>query len=88
MNFTTPGGICADNECFVNPSDYAWLKHRSVVAFSRAEIGNASKLEQCINFGHLQQLQPNIVPAVTIDFIVARAKISKELSPEKKLFLN
>lgn len=88
VNFATPGGLCPDNECFVGPSGYAWLRYRSVVAFSRARFGKATVLENSIRSGALQQPTPNCVPPATTDFVAAEAKISRELSPEKKRFLN
>lgn len=88
VNFTTPGNFCPDNECFVDPNEYAWLSYRSVVAFSRARTGKASVLEKSILSGRLEQPSPNCVPISTVNFVLAKAKNSRELSVEKKCLLN
>ena len=88
VNFATPGGLCPDAECFVDPSQYAWLRYRSVVAFSRRIVGNAAILERLIVDGTLEQPNPPTVPLATVDFVAAKAKNSKELSKTEKSLLN
>jgi len=89
VNLTTFDDECVDNECHLDQNDYAWINpnHPTVVAFSRAQVWNASKIEECLRNGNLQPVNPPIVPAVTIAKVVAVAKKSDELSPEKKALL-
>lgn len=89
VNITTPGGICDDNECFLTRTDYGWIKpnHRSVVAFSRSKVYAVDKLEQAISCGALRQPTPDCVPAKTVSIVAIKAKISDQISEEKKHLL-
>jgi hypothetical protein len=87
VNITTPGGICEDDECFLTNHDYSWITHKSVVAFSRAKVVDASQLEQVIINGLLKQPYSTVVPAETVALVAAKAKISKQLSREKRQLL-
>jgi hypothetical protein len=88
VNFTTPGGACSDSECFIEATDYLWLTRRSVVAFSKAIIGNAAKLQKLIEDGILGQPSPDIVPMATVNAVLAAARTSKQLSAANKRLLD
>ena len=88
VNITTPGGICEDDECFLKNEDYSWITHESVVAFSKAKIVKASQLGQVITDGVLEQPHSTVVPEETVAFVATKAKVSKQLSPEKRKLLD
>lgn len=89
VNLTTFDEDCIDNECHLDRTDYAWIKpnHPTVVAFSRAQVWDGSKIDHCLQDGTLQPVNPPIVPAATVAKVVAIAKTSLELSPDKKMLL-
>jgi hypothetical protein len=89
VNLTTLDEDCPDDECILDENDYAWIKpnHPTAVAFSRARVWDAVKLDHCLQSGELHPANPPIVPAVTVAKVVAAAKIARELSADKKAFL-
>lgn len=90
VNLTTYGGICYDNECFLTPADYDWIKpgNKTVVAFSRARFYRVEKLEYALESGALRQPKQKIVPLKTVSKVAIIAKTSAELSPEMKHILS
>jgi hypothetical protein len=89
VNLTTLDEDCIDDECCLDENDYAWIKpnHPTVVAFSRAQVWDSSKIEQCLRDGTLDPVTPPIVPSATIAKVVAIAKVSRELSPDMRKLL-
>jgi hypothetical protein len=88
VNITTLDEECPDDECLLNPSDYGWIKHASVAAFSRARVFKLVNLIEAINKGLLKQPVPNLIPLKTIQKIIICARCSRELSADKKKFLD
>ena len=89
VNLTTLDDECADDECILDENDYAWIKpnHPTAVAFSRARVWDVTKLEYCLETGFLKPAHPPIVPAATIEKVLAVAKTARELSPDQKALL-
>ena len=89
VNLTTMDDDCVDDECPLDTNDYSWIKpnHPTVVAFSRAQIWDAAKIDQCLQSGYLKPVNPPIVSALTIAKVVAVARTARELSPDKKALL-
>jgi hypothetical protein len=86
-NITSFDEECTDDECFLTPQDYSWIKHQSVVAFSRAKVWDAAIISKCIQDGKLKCPHPKSLPASTISKIVEIALLSRELSEEQKAYL-
>jgi hypothetical protein len=87
VNLTTPGGFCEDDECFLTTEDYSWIKHRSVVAFSFAKIGDTEKLDEAINTGALCQPKQCVLPISTIEKVVLAGNRSIQLNDEVRELL-
>ena len=89
VNLTTFDDECPDDECILDVDDFAWIKpaHPTVVAFSKAKIWDAVKIDACLKAGELHPVNPPVVPANTIAKVVAAAKFSRELSRDHKAML-
>jgi hypothetical protein len=89
VNLTTLDEECPDDECVLDNPDYGWIDpgHLTAVAFSRARVFDARKVEESISSGLIRRPRPNQVPAATMAKIVTAAKASKELSAEKRRML-
>jgi hypothetical protein len=61
--------------------------HPTTVAFSRARVWDAVKIDQCLQNGLLHPANPPVVPANTVAKVVAIAKHARELSAEKRAML-
>jgi hypothetical protein len=84
VNLTTYGPHCYDNECFLTPDDYDWIKpgHKTVVAFSRAKFYRVDKLKYALESGALRQPKQKLVPLETVSKVAIIAKTSREVSPD------
>ena len=89
VNLTTLDDECVDDECFITPSDYWWVEdnHRTVVAFSRARIWNATKIVETLKEGTLRKPREGDIPPATIVKIVKAALKSNQLSNDLKAML-
>ena len=86
-NITSFDDECPDDECFLTAQDYSWVKHQSVIAFSRARIWNAGKISKCIQDGTLKCPHPKSLPPATVSKIIEIGLLSRELSQEQKAYL-
>lgn len=66
-------------------SDYAALNHESVVSFSGAMVGPASRLQRAIDDGSFRLLEP--IPGPTLKKILIEAHDTVDLSDEQKSVL-
>ena len=89
VNLTTLDEDCPDDECFLEHSDYGWIgiNHKTVVAFSRARIWNASKIQVAISKGLIKCPTLSIVPKATVAKVIKAALVARELSADMKAFL-
>ena len=87
VNLTTFDAECVDDECILEPKDYAWIKHPTAVAFSFAQSYDVKKLEMAITKGLLKLAHPSDIPAATLKKIRSIAKTARELSPDLKALL-
>ena len=80
---------CPDDECFLEHSDYGWIEinHRTVVAFSRARIWNASKIQLAIAKGLIKCPVLDAVPKAAVSKVIKAALTSRELGADMKAFL-
>ena len=63
------------------------MNHKTVVAFSRARIWNASKIQMAIAKGLIQCPTLNVVPKATVSKVIKAALASRELGVDMKAFL-
>ena len=89
VNLTSLDAECPDDECFLDHSDYGWIEmnHKTVVAFSRARIWNASKIQMAIAKGLIKCPTLNVVPKATVSKVIKAALASRELGADMKAFL-
>jgi hypothetical protein len=75
VNLTSLDDQCADDECILDKTDYAWIEddHPTAVAFSYAQLWDVQKLDACIRKGLLKPAHPDRVPAKTLKKIRERA---------------
>lgn len=71
-----------DDVCILAPSDFGLLTHPTTVAYSRAQIGTAAKLDALVRAGDFALV--TAVPAVTLRRILQGGLASRELSAAKK----
>jgi hypothetical protein len=89
VNITSFYGGCGDDECILEHCDYSWIheNYKSVVAFSRARLWDAVKVEMAIKQGLVKCPWQGDVPKKTVTKVAESALKSKGLSKEKKIFL-
>jgi hypothetical protein len=89
VNLTTLDEDCPDDECPISRSKYNWVKtgHSTTVAFSRAKVWDANKIESALNNGTLKKPWQGNIPKTTIAKILKVAVNAKELSKDLKAFL-
>jgi len=63
------------------------IKHKTVVAFSRARIWNTSKIQMAISKGLIKCPALNVVPKATVFKVIRAALASRELGADMKAFL-
>jgi hypothetical protein len=87
VSLTTLDDECADDECVLDSSDYAWIKHPTAVAFSFARIWDVQNIESALQRGLLKVAHPPHLPEITFAKIRAAAKTSIYLDAEQKALL-
>jgi len=89
VNITTLREESVDDECILEPADYAWLTHRSVVAFSRARFWTLEQIGEAVQAGLLKRPHPDHIPPATLAKIVSIAKLesTRQLDPPLKRML-
>lgn len=77
-----------DDECIIEPKEYPGIltSPQSVMAFSRAHIGNITALEQAIANEDFVII-PRQIPDATLWKIIDCARNSRQLSDAKKRLL-
>jgi hypothetical protein len=81
-NLTSLTDDCVDDACVLEAADFVLLTHRTTVMYSRAQVGTAAKLDQLIQQGVFTQV--TAVPRGTLEKILQGARVSRELSADKK----
>jgi hypothetical protein len=84
VNLTSLDEECPDTECTLNKSDYAWIDHPTVVAFSRAKIVDEAQFIKAITANALKEGHPKTVPPACLAKIQAAARASREMAKIKK----
>jgi hypothetical protein len=89
VNFTCLDEECPDDECPITRAEYNWIEENypTTVAFSRAQLWDATKLEACLQSGALRKPRQGDVPANTVLKVIKVALVSRELNPEFRAFL-
>ena len=85
VNFTTLRESSVDEACILDHGDYNELRHRTTVAYSRAQFGKKSMLCRAVQNNHFVRLDD--LPKATLEKIIAGAFDSKELPKSKKSIL-
>jgi hypothetical protein len=89
VNFTTLDEECPDDECQIKPSEYKWIEdgHPTTIAFSRAKIWDADKINSCLKAGTLKKPHHGDVPKTTVQKVLKVAEKSIQLSGDFKKLL-
>jgi hypothetical protein len=82
VNFTTLRDRWVDDVCILDEKDYAELKHRTTVAYSRANIYKKSMFCAAVANNHFVRLDD--LPGETLKKIISGALASNELPERKK----
>jgi hypothetical protein len=82
VNLTSLTDDCADDACILQPTDFVLLTHATSVAYSRALVGNAEKLDELVKAGHFTEVTS--LPAATLQKVLQGARDSRELSGANK----
>ena len=82
VNLTSLTEECADDACILAQADFVLLTHGTTVAYSRSQIGAIAKLDALIAQGVFTEVTS--VPEATLQKILAGARITRELSADKK----
>lgn len=87
VNLTTyrPGYL--DDECILESEHFSWIKHRSVIAFSRAKRVKSAGFERAFKNGTFKTMQPHSIPQSTLSLILKAALKSVHLSDSFKSLL-
>ena len=82
VNFTTLRDKWVDDACILDKTDYVELKHRTTVAYSRANIYKKSLFCAAVENNHFVRLDD--LPDETLRKIILGAFSSNELPERKK----
>ena len=82
VNLTTLTDDCVDDACILGPADYPLLNHATTVAYSRSQTGTVVGLEALVEQGLFIGITP--IPPATLQRILQAARVSRELSADKK----
>jgi hypothetical protein len=82
VNLTSLTEDCVDDACILTPADYALLTHQTTVAYSRAQVGTAAKLDELVQSGEFTLTKP--VPPATLQKLLQGARNTRELSAANK----
>jgi hypothetical protein len=83
VNVTTLDDDSVDDACILGPSDYVpYLTHATTVAYSRAQTGAATRLQELVEDGQFRLIAP--IPLPTLAKILKGAHQSRELSRSQK----
>jgi hypothetical protein len=74
VNLTSFDAECKDDVCILYPSDYAWIKRPTAVAFSYARLFDIGKLEENLTKKILRLANPPDIPPITFAKIRQIAK--------------
>jgi len=85
VNLTSLTDDCVDDVCILSPADFELLTHKTTVAYSRAQIGTATKLNKLIAQGIFTRITP--VASATLHKIVSGARSTRQLSQSQKRLL-
>lgn len=81
VNMTSLRDTCIDDTCVLQPSDYELLTHATTIAYSRALIANDKGLKDLVSSGNFLPIPS--VPAATLGKMIAGARTSRQLAPDK-----
>jgi hypothetical protein len=81
VNMTSLRDSCIDDACVLQPSDYELLTHATTIAYSRALIANEKGLGDLVASGNFLRIPS--VPAATLVKMIAGARTSRQLAPDK-----
>jgi hypothetical protein len=89
VNLTTLDDECPDDECLIESSEYSWVEdgHPTTIAFSRARIWDAEKIESCLADGKLKKPHDGDISKSTLNKILKIALKSGQLNCDFKKFL-
>lgn len=85
VNFTTLREKCVDDACVLDEGDYVELKHRTTVAYSRANVYKKSLFCAAVEGSHFVRLDD--LPEAVLRKIILGAFASHELPERKKAIL-
>ena len=83
--WTTLDEQCPDDECLLQPSDHPEISHASALAFSRARLWEAAKIQQSMTAGAVRLAAP-LSPTV-LKRVIASAHAARALRREWKSLL-
>jgi hypothetical protein len=84
-NLTTLTEDCVDDVCILHPSDYPLLTQATTVAYSRAQAGKASKLEELVDAGDFSVI--TAVSIIVLANVLRGAHQTRQLSTSQKQLL-
>jgi hypothetical protein len=80
---------CPDDECPITKADYDWIKdgYPTTIAFSRAQIWDATKILACLQKGALRKPRQGDVPRGTVLKVIKAAMTARELNDDLRAML-
>jgi len=85
VNMTSLRDSCIDDSCVLQPSDYELLSHATTIAYSRAWVANDQGLQALVSSRDFLPIPS--VPAPTLEKMIAGARASRQLAPDKRKLL-